>query len=48
MFKIINPAMNYGGKADIIQAIKKYIQEGKDVNDLNETIFESIYRPRQI
>lgn len=38
---IVNFAMNYGGKADIIQAIKNYLQDSKDYEELDEETFES-------
>lgn len=38
---IVNFAMNYGGKADIIQAIKNCIQDGINHQELSEEIFQS-------
>lgn len=38
---IINFAMNYGGKADIIQAIQKCIEDHPDSNEITEEIIES-------
>ncbi|MFC7681829.1 isoprenyl transferase [Paenibacillus sp. GCM10028914] len=38
---IINFAMNYGGKADIIQAIQHCLQDNIDLSEMTEEIFES-------
>lgn len=38
---IVNFAMNYGGKADIIQAIKKCVQDGINIEELDEEVFGS-------
>lgn len=36
---VLNLAINYGGKEDIISAIKKLFQSQEDINNLNEDVF---------
>ena len=36
---ILNFAMNYGGRDEIIRGIKKFVQSGKDISELNENNF---------
>ncbi|TCZ79293.1 isoprenyl transferase [Paenibacillus albiflavus] len=37
---VLNFAMNYGGKAEIIQAIKRYAEENQNIEELDEDLFE--------
>jgi len=37
---ILNFAMNYGGRAEIIQAVKNYIKDYDEDNELSEELFE--------
>ncbi|MEQ7054208.1 isoprenyl transferase [Paenibacillaceae sp. P-4] len=39
---IVNFAMNYGGKADIIQAIQRCIRDGIDYEDITEENFQAL------
>ncbi|MBU1032124.1 di-trans,poly-cis-decaprenylcistransferase [Patescibacteria group bacterium] len=36
----LNIALNYGGKKELIEAIKDIVKEGVDINKINETIIE--------
>jgi len=38
---ILNVCLNYGGRAEIVDATKKIINSGIDVNDINEELFGS-------
>ncbi len=36
---ILNIAFNYGGRDDILRAVKQIIEDGRDVNELDERLF---------
>ena len=38
---ILNVCLNYGGRAEIVDAAKKIVKDGIDVKDINEEIFAS-------
>jgi len=37
----LNLCVNYGGRAEIIEAVKQIVKEGTDLKDINETTFAS-------
>ena len=38
---VVNFCMNYGGRAEIVDAVKKIIRSGEDVENLTEEVFHS-------